>query len=98
VNPPVDLMSGERRGVTAGAARGLLRLASGLYGWAVHRRTVAENDNPTRICSAGCIYTLLTALPHTQPTLLRYDQTVLDGQNLSVSCAAFILTEPDTAS
>lgn len=60
------------------------------------RRTVAENDNPTRICSAGCIYTLLTALPHTQPTMLRYDQTVLDGHSVSVSCAAFVLTEPET--
>jgi hypothetical protein len=58
------------------------------------RQIVAEDSNPTRICSAGCIYALLTALPRAEPKLLRYDQAVLKEQDTCVTCAAFVLTEP----
>lgn len=57
------------------------------------RRTVAENDNPTRICSAGCIYTLLVALPDAAPSLLRYDQANTPDQHACVTCSAFVLTD-----
>ena len=59
------------------------------------RETIAADGNSTRICSAGCIYTLLTALPNTEPILLRYDQAALPEQDTCVTCAAFVLSEPD---
>ena len=62
------------------------------------RQTVAADGNPTRICGAGCIYTLLTVLPHTKPTLLRYDQAVAGEQHTCVTCAAFALTDPNPES
>ena len=62
------------------------------------RQIVAEDDNPTRICGVGCIFALLTALPHAEPTLLRYDQTVIKEQDTCVTCCAFTLTEPTSGS
>ncbi len=61
------------------------------------RRTVADAENPTRICSAGCIYALLTALPETQAKLLRYDQANTPEQQTCVTCSAFVFTDRDRA-
>jgi AmmeMemoRadiSam system protein B len=49
---------------------------------------VAKNGNPTRICSAGCIFTLATALRGASGTILRYHQAVDDSSQTCVTCAA----------
>jgi AmmeMemoRadiSam system protein B len=54
------------------------------------RRSVAAADNPTRICSAGCIYTLMTALPEIKPRLLKYHQAVNHEAQCAVTCAAAV--------
>ncbi len=55
---------------------------------------VSGDDNPTRICSAGCIYTLMTALPDAKARLLRYHQAVNHQMQCSVSCAAAVFQAP----
>ncbi len=55
------------------------------------RRWVARADNPTRMCSAGCIYALLTALPNAEPRLLAYHQAVTQEWRNCVTCAAVAL-------
>lgn len=52
------------------------------------RGFVGQNDNPTRICSAGCIYSLLVALPQAQPRLLKYHQATDHEQQCTVTCTA----------
>jgi AmmeMemoRadiSam system protein B len=52
----------------------------------VHSVRVA--GNPTRICSVGCIYTLLRALPGHPVHLLRYHQAVDMAAETHVTCAA----------
>lgn len=47
--------------------------------------------NPTRICSAGCIYTLLRALPGRPCRLLSYHQAVNVKAETSVTCAALVV-------
>jgi AmmeMemoRadiSam system protein B len=54
---------------------------------------VAEGGNPTRICSAGCIFTLLTALPGAKARLLKYHQAVHEESQTGVSCAAVVVTK-----
>lgn len=54
------------------------------------RRSVAAGDNPTRICSAGCIYALMTALPEIKPRLLKYHQAVNHEAQCAVTCAAAV--------
>ncbi|MCZ6652842.1 MAG: AmmeMemoRadiSam system protein B [Planctomycetota bacterium] len=54
------------------------------------RRSVAAADNPTRICSAGCIYALMTALPEIKPRLLKYHQAVNHEMQCAVTCAAAV--------
>lgn len=54
------------------------------------RRSVAAADNPTRICSAGCIYALMTALPEIKPRLLKYHQAVNHEAQCAVTCAAAV--------
>jgi len=54
-------------------------------GWVAY---IAENDNPTHFCSAGCIYTLAAALPNTQAELLGYRQAVDQPSQTCVTCAA----------
>jgi len=49
---------------------------------------VAEEDNATRICSAGCLFTLAVALPGTTGTVLRYHQAVDQESQTCVTCAA----------
>lgn len=48
--------------------------------------------NPTRICSTGCIYTLLRALPGRPCHLLNYHQAVNIEAEMSVTCAALVVT------
>ena len=55
-------------------------------------RCVAQGDNPTRICSAGCMFALLTALPGTRGQVVRYHQAVDRESQTCVSCAAVVFT------
>ncbi len=50
--------------------------------------SVARDDNPTRMCSAGCMYCLAAALPDASPRLLRYHQAVDQETQTCVTCAA----------
>lgn len=52
------------------------------------RQCVARDENPTRVCSAGCIYALLTALPDAKPERLAYHQAVTPEWRNCVTCAA----------
>jgi AmmeMemoRadiSam system protein B len=53
---------------------------------------VAEQDNATRICSAGCLYVLAAALPDTTGTVLRYHQAVDQASQTCVTCTAVAFT------
>ncbi len=53
---------------------------------------LAAEGNPTRMCSAGCIFVLLTALPGASAKLLRYHQAVVESAQNCVTCAALALT------
>jgi AmmeMemoRadiSam system protein B len=55
------------------------------------RECVARNENPTRVCSAGCMYVLLAALPGARATVLRYHQAVVESAQNCVTCAAVVL-------
>lgn len=57
------------------------------------RRCIAREDNPTRVCSAGSIYALLTALPEAQASLLEYHQAVDVAAQSCVTCTALVLTQ-----
>jgi AmmeMemoRadiSam system protein B len=46
------------------------------------------HDNRTRVCSAGCVYALTTALPDARPELLRYHQAVDRPSGTCVTCSA----------
>jgi hypothetical protein len=48
-------------------------------------------QNPTRICSAGCIYALLRALPEQPCRVLRYHQAVNLAAETHVTCAAAVV-------
>jgi hypothetical protein len=63
------------------------------------RAHMARTGNPTRICSVGCLYTLMTALsPSARPQRLRYHQAVTPEAENCVTCAAFAFYEPSAAS
>ncbi len=49
---------------------------------------ITARENDTQICSAGCIYALMTALPEATPRVLRYHQAVDPSAGICVSCAA----------
>jgi len=51
-------------------------------------RALAARDNSTRVCSAGCIYALRTALDGAQGELLRYHQAVDEPSGTCVTCCA----------
>ena len=53
---------------------------------------VAEDGNPTRICSAGCIFALMTALPGAEARLVKYHQAVQEKPQIGVTCAAVLVT------
>lgn len=55
-------------------------------------RRLAEQDNVTRVCSAGCIFALATALPHGTARVLRYHQAVDQPSQTCVTCAAVAYT------
>jgi hypothetical protein len=52
---------------------------------------VGARGNPTRICSVGCMYALLVALPEATCRQLRYHQAVDMQAETHVTCAAAIL-------
>jgi len=49
------------------------------------------SQNPTRICSAGCIYALLRALPDRPCRVLRYHQAVCMEAETHVTCMAAVV-------
>lgn len=51
-------------------------------------RHLAERDNRTNVCSAGCIFALATALQDTTGVLLDYHQAVDQETQTCVTCAA----------
>jgi len=53
--------------------------------------TLRDDGNPTRICSVGCIYALLRALPGQQVRVLRYHQAVEPTAETHVTCAAAVV-------
>ncbi|MBN1489944.1 MAG: AmmeMemoRadiSam system protein B [Phycisphaerae bacterium] len=62
------------------------------------RTSLAESGNPTRICSAGSIYTLMTTLRRAYDParlsahLLRYEQAADGPEDTCVTCAAVAFT------
>jgi AmmeMemoRadiSam system protein B len=54
--------------------------------------TIRSTDNHTRICSAGCIYALLRALPDRACRILGYHQAVDYAEETHVTCAAATVT------
>ncbi len=54
--------------------------------------SVAKEDNPTRVCSAGCISVLATVLADATPKLLHYHQAVDQESQTCVTCAAIAYT------
>ncbi len=55
-------------------------------------RCIAEKGNPTRICSAGCVFALATALGDARATILTYHQAVDQPTQTGVTCAAMAFT------
>lgn len=53
--------------------------------------TVRAAQNATRICSVGCIYALLRALPNEPCTVLRYHQATNFEAETHVTCAAALI-------
>ncbi len=51
---------------------------------------VAQEDNPTRVCSAGCIFALAHALSDASASLVGYHQAVDHPSQTCVSCAAVL--------
>lgn len=49
------------------------------------------SENPTRLCSAGCIYTLLRALPEQPCRVIRYQQSINMPAETHVSSAAAVI-------
>lgn len=55
-----------------------------------YREHMAATGNPTRVCSVGCIYALLTALgPDVGAHRLAYHQAVIPEVDNAVTCAAY---------
>ena len=52
---------------------------------------VAATQNATRICSVGCLYTMLRALPDRACRLLRYHQAVDFENEMHVTCASAVV-------
>ncbi len=53
--------------------------------------TLRATENATRVCSAGCIYTLLRALPDGACDVLHYHQAVDFAAETHVTCAAAVV-------
>lgn len=58
------------------------------------RRHLAATGNPTRICSAGAIFTLATALPDARPERLGYHQAADEPTQCCVTCTAYAFRKP----
>jgi hypothetical protein len=56
-------------------------------------QVLKSRENATRICSAGCIYAAMSALPRARPRLLRYHQAVDRESQTCVTAAALVLTQ-----
>ncbi len=56
------------------------------------RLAVAEDENPTRVCSAGCMFALATAVAPAEATVLGYHQAVDQPTQTCVTCAAVVYT------
>ncbi len=56
---------------------------------------IRTRDNDTRICSAGCIYALTTAVAGAKAELLGYHQAVDQESGTAVSCSAMALWQAD---
>lgn len=54
--------------------------------------SVARDENPTRVCSAGCIYTAMRALDDAKVDVLHYHQAVDPDTHTAVSCAAAVFS------
>jgi len=57
-------------------------------------RYLATDSNPTRVCSAGCMFAVATALPDASPTVLDYHQAVDRDTDTCVTCTAVAFTRP----
>ncbi len=56
-------------------------------------RSLSVGSNATRVCSAGCMYALATALPDAAPTLLEYHQAVDQSTQTCVSCCSVVFCQ-----
>ena len=54
--------------------------------------SVATDQNVTRVCSAGCIFTTMSILDDAQADVLRYHQAVDPSEQTCVTCAAATFT------
>ncbi|HOW71435.1 MAG TPA: AmmeMemoRadiSam system protein B [Phycisphaerae bacterium] len=54
---------------------------------------IRSHDNSTRICSSGCLFALMTALPRARAEVLRYDQASDRPSGTCVTCASIVLRE-----
>lgn len=57
-----------------------------------YREHMARTQNPTRVCSVGCLYTLMTALPEATPRRIVYHQAVTPEMENCVTCCAYHFT------
>lgn len=55
---------------------------------------VADAQNPTRICSVGCVYALARALRGCDVQILRYHQARNAALDMHVTCCAGVVTRP----
>jgi AmmeMemoRadiSam system protein B len=55
-------------------------------------RQVAEDDNPTHVCSAGCVFAAMVVLRHAKVTVMKYHQAVEKSAQNGVTCAAAVFT------
>lgn len=53
---------------------------------------LAADDNSTRVCSAGCLFAIASALPTARATRLAYHQAVDHSSQTCVTCAAVVYT------
>ncbi len=51
-------------------------------------KLLADAENPTRMCSAGCMFVVGRVLQGATPKMLRYHQAFTEEQQICVSCAA----------
>ncbi|NOT00481.1 MAG: AmmeMemoRadiSam system protein B [Phycisphaerales bacterium] len=54
--------------------------------------SVADGHNPTRVCSAGCMFVAASVLWDARPELLHYHQAFDEETQVCVSCAALVYT------